>query len=140
MASSTNKASLTRDEKVLDYIEVTGALTEKMAEFVTKKEAQENSVNKLIPLAVNALLENERIEAHEKEAAAQILRDPVKVLEILIKTARHRNDAERAQLGKPTAGLNKKASYDSLSDNYVGRKTRPDEAESSKAYKRALGF
>jgi hypothetical protein len=125
-------STLTRDEKILDYIEVTGALTEKMAELVSAKEAQDNSVQKLIPLAVTALLDNERIEAHEKEAAAEVLKNPVQVLEILIKTARHRNDAERSQLGKPTA--TKQAS-----DGFVGNKKK-DEPESSKAYKRALGF
>ena len=133
----------TTPEKMLDYIMVTDTIMQKTAALVTEKEAQDKKITKLIPAAVQALLDNERIEPHQKEAAAKALKDPSKVLEILIKTAAHRNDAERAQLGKPTAqnGQVKKASggYNSLTDPYVGRKSYPDEPESYKAFKRGLG-
>lgn len=128
-------------EKVLEFVELTGAIMEKSATMLTHKEAQDKQCTKLIPLAVQALLENERIEPHEKEAAAQVLRDPTKVLEILIKTAAHRNDNERAKIGQPVDGQTKKASsYNSLNDAYVGRRSRPGESEADKAFRRGLGL
>ena len=86
----------TTQEKMLDYIMVTDTIMQKTAAMVTEKEAQDKKITKLIPAAVQALLDNERIEPHQKEAAAKALKDPSKVLEILIKTAAHRNDAYRA--------------------------------------------
>jgi len=133
-----------RDEQIVEYIQLTGAVMEKAAALAAEKAAQDEKVQKLIPDAVKALLDNERIEPHQKEAAEKILTDPVKVLEVLIKTAAHRNDAERAKLGQPVAanGHAKKASadYNSLEDPYVGRRSRPGEAESDKAFKRGLGL
>lgn len=126
-------------EKVLDYIEISGAVLEKSAALISKKEAQDTRCAKLIPLVVDALIKNERIEPHEKEAAAKVLQDPAKVLEILIKTAEHRNDNERAKLGQAD-GLTKKAGYNSLNDAYVGRRSRPGESEADKAFKRGLGL
>lgn len=130
---------LNHAEKVLDFIEVTGAVIEKSAALIAQKEAQDKKVGQLIPHAVKALLDNERILPHEKEAAERVLRDPIKVLEILIKTAAHRNDTERAKLGK-SEGQTKKASYNSLEDGYVGRRSRPEESESYKAFRRGLGL
>jgi hypothetical protein len=140
--SNTAPAS-TYTEKVLDFVQVTGAIMEKTAALVATKEAQDKKVAALIPQAVKALLDNERIEPHQKEAAEKVLRDPAKALEILIKTAAHRNDAERARLGQPvpangrqkTAGSN----YSSLSDGYVGRRSSPGEKESDRAFKAGLG-
>jgi hypothetical protein len=132
-------STLTHPEKILDYIELTGAVLEKSAAMLTEKEAQDKKIATLIPQAVNALLENERILPTEKEAATKILCDPVKVLEILIKTAAHKNSSEQAKLGEPS-GQTKKASYNSLNDSYVGRKSQPGESESYKALKRGLGL
>jgi hypothetical protein len=134
------KTALSQQEKVLDYIEVTGAILEKSAAMVAAKEANDKRCASLIPLAADALLKNERIEPHEKEAAEKLMRDPAKVLEILIKTAAHRNDSERAKLGQPSEGQTKKANYNSLNDGYVGRRSRPAESEADKAFKRGLGL
>lgn len=130
-------------EKVLDFIEISGSIMEKTAAMVQTKEAQDTQINKLIPTAVQALLENERIEPHEKEAAEKVLQDPVKVMEILIKTAAHRNDSERSRLGTPEPtgnGQTKQANYNSLTDGYVGRRSAPGESESDKAFRRGLGL
>lgn len=132
------------EEKVLDYIEVTGAVLEKSAALLAEKEAQAKQCEALIPKAVEALLAHQRIELTEKAAALEALKNPVTVLEVLINTARHRNSAEQTKIGEPVdaKGQTKKASagYNSLSDSYVGRRSRPDEPESSKAFKRGLGF
>ena len=131
----------TQEEKVLELIEVVGEIEKQASTLYSQKTDQEKKVAKLIPKAVQALLDNERIELHEKEAAEAVLRDPVKTMEILINTASHRNSAERTKLGQPVAnGNEKRASYNSLNDSYVGRRTRPGEAESDKAYKRGLGL
>ncbi len=137
--ANAKTASQTHSERVLDLIEITGAIIDQTSTLVTTKEAQDKKIANLIPQAVEALLKNERIEQHEKDAAAKLLADPVKALEILIKTAQHRNDTERTALGKPE-GQQKKAGYDSLKDGYVGRRSRPDEPESYKALKRGLGL
>jgi hypothetical protein len=137
--SNTKAASPSHAERVLEYIEVTGAIFEKVAAMLADKTAQQTRIAALIPGAVKELLANERIQPHEKDAATRVLLDPVKALEVLTKTAAHRNDTERAQIGKPD-GQVKKASYDSRSDAYVGRRSRPEEAESSKALKRKLGL
>lgn len=134
------KTAQSHQEKVLDYIELTGAVLEKSAAMLAEKEAQAAKCAKLIPQVAQALLENERIEPHEKEGAEQALQDPVRVLEILFKTAQHRNDAERAKIGQPAEGSTKKASYNSMADGYVGRRSRPGETESDKAFKRGLGL
>jgi hypothetical protein len=136
--AETKTASL--QEKSLDFIELTGVIMEKSATMLAEKEAQAKACAKLIPQAAQALLDNERIEPHEKEAAEKALQDPKTVLEILIKTAAHRNDAERAKLGQPAEGSTKKASYNSTTDGYVGRRSRPGESEADKALKRGLGL
>lgn len=138
---SDNKTAQLQQEKVLDFIEATGAIMEKSAALLAVKEAQDSQCAKLIPQVVEALLKNERIEPHEKDAAALVLTDPVKVLEILKKTAGHRNDAERANIGTPTDNRQtKQASYNSTTDSYAGRRSRPGESESDKALKRGLGL
>lgn len=137
---ATLKQELSHPEKVLDFIEVAGVVMDKASALLTQKTAQEKQCAELIPAAVEALIKNERIEPHEKAAAESVLRDPVKVLQILIKTAEHRNDGERARLGQPSDGLQKKASYNSLNDAYVGRRVRPGESESDRAFKRGLGL
>lgn len=136
-----NQATQSHAERVLQFVEISGALMEKTAELVATKTAQDKRCAELIPHVVKTLIENERIEPHEKSAAERILKDPAKVLEILIKTAAHRNDNERAKLGNPENGQTKKASsYNSLNDGYVGRRSRPDESESDKAFRKGLGL
>ena len=131
----------TLDHKILDYVEITGAILEKSSAMLAEKEAQAQKCEKLIASAVDALLTNGRLEPHEKSAALEVLKDPVKVLEVLIKTAGHRNDAERAKLGVPeNNGHIKKASYNSLNDAYVGRRIKPGDSESDLAFKRGLGL
>lgn len=138
---ATLKPELSHPEKVLDFIEVAGIVMDKSAAMVAHKVAQDKKCAELIPHAVEALIQNERIEPHEKAAAERVLTDPVKVLELLIKTAAHRNDSERAKLGQPAEGIQKKASnYNSLNDAYVGRRVRPGESESDRAFKRGLGL
>lgn len=112
----------TLQEKVLAYIECTGAALEKAEKEASSRATLEEKVADLIPGVVEKLLANGRIKPHQKEAAADLLRDPVKALEILAKTAEHRNDEEIARLGSQVE-TTKKASFNSLNTPYVGART-----------------
>ena len=108
-------------QKIIDYI---GYSDSAMTKAATAEKAQMQTSEKLahlIPDAVKACVENERIEAHQKEALAAALRDPVRTLELVIKLAAHKNAAEMSRLGAPVA--TKTAGYDptnSLTSGYVG--------------------
>ena len=108
-------------QKVIDYIGFSDAAMTKAASVLTAQEAAQEKVARLIPEAVKACVENERIEAHQKEALAAALQDPVRTMELVIKLAAHKNAAEMARLGTPVA--TKTAGYDptsSLTSGYVG--------------------
>lgn len=108
-------------QKIIDYIGYSdAAMTKAAAAEKAQVETSEKLAN-LIPEAVKACVENERIESHQKEALAAALQDPVRTMELVIKLAAHKNAAEMARLGTPVA--TKTASYDptaSLTSGYVG--------------------
>jgi hypothetical protein len=109
-------------QKVIDYIGFSDAAMTKAASVLTAQEAAQEKVARLIPEAVKACVENERIEAHQKEALAAALQDPVRAMELVIKLASHKNAAEMARLGTPVSSV-KTAGYDpanSLTSSYVG--------------------
>lgn len=117
----------TLQEKVLSYIECTGTALAKAEKVAQEKNAQDEQLSKLIPDTVEKLLRNGRIEPHQKQAAADLLRDPVKALEILGRTAEHRNDEETMRLGTQ---VNTKAASahvpGSINSPYVGARTSQD--------------
>jgi len=110
--------------QILDHIEVSGAIAEKAAKLLDANEAAAKRCGVLIPAAVDVLLKHEFILPHEKAAALTDLQDPARVLEVLINTA---NKVPKDHvLGKPDGdSATKEASYDSLKDNYIGRRARP---------------
>lgn len=117
-ANNTN----TLVQKIIDYIGYSDAAMTKAAATMQAQEEQSTKVASLIPAAVKACVENERIEPHQKEALEQALRDPVATMELVVKLASHRNAAELGRLGQPV-GQQKVASYDpntSLTSGYVG--------------------
>jgi ParB-like chromosome segregation protein Spo0J len=117
--SNTNKNELV--QKVIDYIGFSDAAMSKAAGVLKTHEETQEKVARLIPEAVKACVENERIEAHQKEALAEALKDPARAVELVIKLAAHKNAAEMSRLGTPVA--TKTAGYDptgSLSSGYVG--------------------
>lgn len=121
--SQGNTGAMTLPEKVVDFIGYSSAALEKAAAHMQADEAQKQKIASMIPAVVDALVAGERITDDQRTKAAEALRDPVKVLEILTKTALHRNTAERA-LGQPVAGQTKTASaYNSLQDPNVGART-----------------
>jgi hypothetical protein len=117
--SDTNKNAFV--QKVIDYIGFSDAAMTKAAAALKSHDETNEKVASLIPEAVKACVENERIEAHQKEALAEALKDPARTMELVIKLAAHKNAAELSRLGTPVA--TKEASYDptnSLTSGYVG--------------------
>ena len=109
-------------QKVIDYIGFSDAALTKAAAAIKTQEEQAEKLAALIPAAVAACVEHERIEAHQKEALEKALHDPVRTMELVVKLAGHKNAAEMARLGTPV-GQQKTASYDpanSLTSGYVG--------------------
>jgi hypothetical protein len=116
--STSNNALV---QKIIDYIGYSDAAMTKAAADLKVREEQQEKLARLIPEAVKACVENERIESHQKEALDSALRDPVRAMELVIKLASHKNAAEMARLGTPVA--TKTAGYDptsSLTSGYVG--------------------
>jgi len=108
--------------KIIDYIGFSDSAMTKAAAVLQEKTATEQKVAALIPEAVKACVENERIEPHQKEALEKALRDPARTMELVIKLASHRNAAEMSRLGQPV-GETKTAGYnpeDSVRSGYVG--------------------
>lgn len=108
-------------QKVIDYIGFSDAAMSKAASVLAERDAQQTKVAELIPAAVKACVENERIEPHQKEALEAALKDPVRAVELVIKLASHRNAAELSRIGAPVA--EKSAGYDpnnSVTSSYVG--------------------
>lgn len=118
--SATKQTTLV--QKVVDYIGFSDAALTKAAAVIKTQEEQAEKLAALIPAAVKACVEHERIEAHQKEALENALRDPVRTMELVVKLAGHKNAAEMARLGTPV-GQEKAASHDpatSLTSGYVG--------------------
>ena len=108
-------------QKIIDYIGFSDAAMTKAAAVLDERNAQQEKIAALIPAAVKACVENERIETHQKEALEKALHDPVRVMELVVKLASHRNAAEMSRLGTPVG--QKSASHDpttSLTSGYVG--------------------
>ena len=109
-------------QKIIDYIGFSGTAMTKAAEVIAERESQQTKLAELIPAAVKACMDNERIEPHQKEALAAALKDPVRTMELVVKLATHRNAAELARIGTPVS-TQKTAGYDpnnSVTSSYVG--------------------
>jgi hypothetical protein len=116
---STNANALV--QKIIDYIGYSDAAMTKAAADLKVRDEQQEKLARLIPAAVKACVDNERIEAHQKEALDAALRDPVRAMELVINLAAHKNAAEMSRLGTPVT--TKSAGYDpmsSLTSGYVG--------------------
>lgn len=110
-------------QKVIDYIGFSDVALTKAAAELKVREEQSEKLAKLIPEAVKACVENERIEPHQKEALAAALQDPLRAVELVVKLASHRNAAEMSRIGTPVGATQKAAGYDpnnSVTSAYVG--------------------
>jgi len=129
------------NEKLLDYVQCSATALEVAEKELVEKRAADQKVASLIPAAIEALIANERIDPADREKAAAALKDPARVLEILIKTADVNNTIRPRTLG--TAVSEKKASagggVSSLDSPYVGRRTS-EVRESDKVFLAGLGI
>ncbi len=98
-------SEMTTEQKIVEYATLTSASLEKAAAFYQQKQATDAAVADRIPAVVKAMVDHQRIEPGQAEKLAQALADPAKALDILLKVAGHRNDAEVAaeqtRLGRP---------------------------------------
>lgn len=129
-------------QKMVDYIGFSDAAMTKAAAVIKAEEERAEKLAALVPEAVKACVEYERIESHQKEALAKALHDPVKAVELVIKLAGHRNAAELSRLGTPVAAT-KTAGHDpsnSLRSGYVGARDGGGVKASDIAFFRGLGL
>lgn len=121
--------------KIVNYIKLSAPFVEAHLKSAAVKQAQEEKIAQLIPAAVEALVKNQRIGAHDQEKAAQVLRDPARALEVLINVANHRTAEEEGRLGQ--ADSTKQASADN--DPFYGGSRSANDRPSDRAWYQALG-
>jgi hypothetical protein len=120
-------------EKVLDFVDMSAAMAEKAAGVLSRQEAMEKQAADLIPTAVEELLKGKLIEPEEKQAALEALKDPVRALQILIKTARAKVDDNSFTLGRPSTNGHAEKKASAGTGPYAGR--RHGEAEEPESYR-----
>lgn len=123
-------------EKTVDYVQCVEAALAAADKQLNEKQASDAKVNDLIPKAVDALIQFERVDPADREKAAEALTNHAKALEILIKAA----DVNRTVRPKAIGKTEKAAgAYDSMNDPYVGRRTT-SERESDRRFRQHLGL
>ena len=131
----TNFGGMSLPEKVIEQVTLTDAALTKAAEMEKTAATKAAAVQRLIPTVVDAMIKHDRIGAHEREKLAEMLKDPVKTLELMAKLAGHRNTEEQARLGSPVGTKSASAGrqYDpasSLTSPHVGaRNTRVKQSD-----------
>lgn len=124
-------------QKLVTYCQVTGELLKRAQALQEEKRAQDQIVKQRIPEVVEALVTNERIFPHQKEAVAKGCEDPGKVLELLRDVAAHRTANEVEKIGSAVAGNGgqvKTASHSPLGS----RVANWDETEAGQRYRQRL--
>lgn len=112
--------NLTLPEKVIELVNISDAALEKAAAAQTKTAEAQTKTASLIPKVVDTMVQFNRINPDQREKLAQALKDPVQVLELLMKVAGHRNADEIARLGEPVGGTTKTASAAQRETPFVG--------------------
>ena len=126
-------------EKVLDFVDMSAAMAEKAASVLSRQEAMEKQAAELIPTAVDELLKAKLIEPEEKQAAMDALKDPVRTLQILIKTARAKQDDNSFTLGQPAANGHAEKRANAGPSPYAGRRHgENEEPESFRVFRNRL--
>ncbi len=95
---------LTLPEKVIEHIRVSDHALTKAAAAEEATRAKQAEVDALIPQVCDVMVQFERITPQQRDKLAEMLRDPAKTLELMIKVAGHRNADELAQLGRGVTG------------------------------------
>lgn len=128
------RQGMTLPEKVIEHIAVTDTALQKAAAFEKAAAAKQAKINELIPQVVDTMVKFERVRQDQRDKLAAMLQDPVKVLELMMSVAGHRNADEIARLGsgvaqtkvagaKPAGGNLGYDPADSLTNPNVGART-----------------
>ncbi len=120
---------------VLEHIKCSHAALDAANVEFTKLAEQRKAADALIPDVVEALVKNERIEPSQREKAAEMLKDPVKVLQVLQKAADANNTTKPKALGAPAPGAEKTAGAGR--PRYTGERTS-EKTAADVAFERAL--
>ena len=81
------------DLELVDYMTGVSAFLEKAASADAQAGAEKKAVAEMIPQVVDTMITHGRVTAAEGTKLARLLTDPVKVLEILCKTAEQEADS-----------------------------------------------
>jgi hypothetical protein len=123
-------------EKTIDYVQCVEAALAAAGAQLNEKQASDSKIADLIPKAVDALVQFERVDPADREKAAAALSNHAKALEILIKAA----DVNRTVRPKALGKSEKQAgTFESMNDPYVGRRTT-SERESDRRFRQHLGL
>jgi hypothetical protein len=122
-------------KEVIDYVECSQAALDAADKLVKESSAKGEKIASAIPDVIDALIQFERIDPKDREKCAELLKDPVKALEILKKTADTNRTIRPRQLGHAVA--EKKAS--DSSSPYVGLRSSGERA-SDRRFDEILGI
>lgn len=146
MATSAKPAQLqpanSLPERVIQQIQASAAGMDKAAAVIRKNQEKQAAIKALIPQVVDTMVKNERIFPNQREKLAETLQDPVKVMELLIKVAGHRNNDELARLGQGIGNngqVKTAAAANSLTSPHIGRRAT-GEKESDRRLLSGLGI
>jgi hypothetical protein len=136
-------------ERVVETLQISALALQKAEKEAADKTAAEQRYTSKIASVVEKCVKCSRIDdtKDEREKLAAWLSTPEGALEVIDKLAEHQVEPPvAAELGKqvdahgrPADGQTKRASHDSLSDPYVGRR-RGEEPESWKRLTAGLGI
>lgn len=133
-------ANLTLPEKVIEHVKVSAVLSDKATAAARIAQEKQAAVKALINDVCDAMVQNERVEASQRDKLAALLEDPVEVLKILQKTAGHRNTSEATTLGHGVDGDGStktaaaKGGYNSLNSPHVGRRDTMEKESSARLF------
>lgn len=121
-------------ETVLQHIQCSHAALEAANTQLTKVAEVQKQAAELIPQVVEELVKHDRIDPAQREKAAELLKDPVQALKILLKTADANNTVKPKALGTPT-GAEKVAG--ASRPRYTGERTS-EKTAADLAFERTL--
>lgn len=134
--------------KMLRFIEISSALGKEAMDKIEELEGQQKQASAVQPGLVEHLIETKVIDAGQKQAAENALRDPAQTQVLLknaaskIKELREKSASSAVtQMGRGEGP--EKAAYDpndSLTSPFVGRKTSNEKKASDMALLRGLGL
>jgi hypothetical protein len=125
-------------QKLVTFCQVTGELLKRAQAQQDEKRAQEEIVKQRIPEAVDALVTNERIFPHQKEAVAKGCEDPGKVLELLRDVAAHRTAGEVEKIGSAVEGNGGQVKTGAAGQPLGGRVANWDDTESGQRFRQRV--